>query len=688
MRHTKGVHRVQVLANHVRPKCMASSRGTVQPTGAAGTFLSHASSFLAGKVEESDAHAGDFIAQCLSAHGVKFVFCLSGGHISPILVGAESHGIKVVDVRHEVNAVFAADAVSRLTGVPGVAAVTAGPGVTNTVTALKNASMAQSPLVLLGGAAPLATKGQGALQDIDQVSIIAPIVKRCWLVKAVRDIVPSLREAFQESMSGVPGPVFVELPLDILYSYMFIASNAGLYKQLNAADLKEQEKSRVVVPREHASLSREQFISSRKPKDLVYLKPATQPNALFYYGANAMLRHRFAEARVTPDFSPLPVNVPLCPQRDIAKAASFLRAAKRPVLVLGSQSTVCATRVNELADAVGVLGIPTFLGGMSRGLLGRNGQYQVRQNRGFALKQADFVLLAGSVVDFRMGYGSTLPRGGAKIVAVNRSREQLQLNTGLLSIGGWKPSLQSEGDPLSFLLALAELCPGKGRFDAWTSELKHKEAETEAGNAAKAKASALGHKRHDGKNLINPLDLLMKFEDDLPTDSILIGDGGDFVATAAYIVRPRGPLRWLDPGAYGTLGVGAGFALGAKLVHPEAEVWLLWGDGAAGYSIAEFDTFARFGLNVMALVGNDAMWGQIERDQTNWFGSPVSCELDYTPYEAVATGYGGIGLSVTDGDKVLETLQCARQRARDTGKPVLINALIGRSDFREGSISA
>merc|ERR1712232_14340 len=110
--------------------------------------------------------------------------------------------------------------------------------------------------------------------------------------------------------------------------------------------------------------------------------------------------------------------------------------------------------------------------------------------------------------------------------------------------------------------------------------------------------------------------------------------------------------------------------------------------GAAGYSIAEFDTFARFGLNVIALVGNDAMWGQIERDQTNWFGSPVSCELDYTAYEVVAKGYGGIGLTVADGSKVAETLQCAQQQACDTGKPVLVNALIGRSDFREGSISA
>merc|ERR1719453_1944214 len=181
-------------------------------------------------VDESTEHVGFRVADVLAAHGGKFVFCLSGGHISPMLVGAEKAGIKVVDVRHEVNTVFAADAVARTTGVTGVAMVTAGPGITNTVTAVKNASMAQSPIVLIGGAAPLATQGRGALQDIEQRVLLEPIVKKCWTVRAVRDVVPSLREAFCEAASGVPGPVFVELPLDILYPYLFVAAEGGLYQ--------------------------------------------------------------------------------------------------------------------------------------------------------------------------------------------------------------------------------------------------------------------------------------------------------------------------------------------------------------------------------------------------------------------------------------------------------------------------
>ena len=96
---------------------------------------------------------GEVIAQVLKNQGVRFLFTLSGGHISPILVGAKKQGIRVIDVRQESTAVFAADAVGRLTGIPGVAAVTAGPGITNSITAIKNAQMANSPLILLGGAA-------------------------------------------------------------------------------------------------------------------------------------------------------------------------------------------------------------------------------------------------------------------------------------------------------------------------------------------------------------------------------------------------------------------------------------------------------------------------------------------------------------------------------------------------------
>src|SRR5512144_2884396 len=160
---------------------------------------------------------GDLVADVLVQHGVRSVFTLCGGHISPILVSARRRGIRIVDVRDEATAAFAADAVSRLTGVPGVAAVTAGPGVTNTITALKNAQLAQSPLVLLGGATATLLRGRGALQDIDQLSLVRPHVKSARRATRVRELAPLVEEAFRIALDGVPGPVFVECPVDLLY---------------------------------------------------------------------------------------------------------------------------------------------------------------------------------------------------------------------------------------------------------------------------------------------------------------------------------------------------------------------------------------------------------------------------------------------------------------------------------------
>ena len=132
--------------------------------------------------------------------------------------------------------------------------------------------------------------------------------------------------------------------------------------------------------------------------------------------------------------------------------------------------------------------------------------------------------------------------------------------------------------------------------------------------------------------------------------------------------------------------MGAGFALGAKLVRPEADVWLLWGDGAAGFSLMEWDTFARHGVAVNALVGNDGGWTQIERDQVPILGDDVACRLTQMDYEVVARGCGGHGIRVDDEADVPAALSEAVERSR-AGEPALVNALIGKTDFRKGSIS-
>jgi acetolactate synthase-1/2/3 large subunit len=339
------------------------------------------------------------------------------------------------------------------------------------------------------------------------------------------------------------------------------------------------------------------------------------------------------------------------------------------MLVMGSQSVVDARSIDTIADAVRRLGVPTFLGGMSRGLLGAESPIQFRHKRAAALARCDLLLVAGFPFDFRMGYGFGISRR-AKIVSINRSREELTKNR--------RPTLAVQADAGRFLCELAKRArPNTDRWLPWVRELEAREAERDAEIAAQAAQPT---------EYVNPLHLCQEIEKVLAPESVLVVDGGDFVATASYIVRPRGPLSWLDPGVFGTLGVGGGFAVGAALCRPASEVWLFYGDGSSAYSLAEIDTCVRHGLPVIAVVGTDGSWAQIARDQSTILGDPVGTVLRRTAYHTVAEGYGGVGLLLERPEDVPATLAKAKAIAAE-GRPVLINAMIGATEFRKGSLS-
>ena len=169
-------------------------------------------------------------------------------------------------------------------------------------------------------------------------------------------------------------------------------------------------------------------------------------------------------------------------------------------------------------------------------------------------------------------------------------------------------------------------------------------------------------------------------------DAVFVADGGDFVATASYILRPRGPLAWLDPGAFGTLGVGAGFVLGTASIRPQSQTWLVWGDGASGFGLAEIDTLVRHRVPVIMLVGNDAGWTQIAREQVNMLGDDVGTVLARTAYHEVARGFGAEGLELRRDADVEAVLTKAAALAA-AGRPVLVNVWLDKTAFREGSIS-
>ena len=577
-------------------------------------------------------HGGDRVAQSLQAHGVRCVFTLCGGHISPILTAAKARGIRIVDVRDEATAVFAADATARLSGIPGIAAVTAGPGIANTITALKNAQLAQSPVILFGGAAPTALQGRGALQDIDQRPLVAPHVKLFTKIRRVRDLGPAVDQAFAVALSGVPGPVFIECPVDLLY--------------------------------DEASIRHWYADAAGKGRSV--------PDRLLRFYLNRHVAKMFAGSREPALTQVRSVTTPQASSSSLKGALAALACADKPLMVIGSQTVARAGDATSIAQAVAQLGIPVYLSGMARGLLGREHPLQMRHQRRSALREADCVLLAGVPCDFRLDYGKHVRRS-ATLIAANRSAKDARLNR--------KPDVAALGDAGLFLQSLAQSISTVGgktsTWPQWVAHLRARDGEREAEIDRQAQTEG---------EFVNPVALLRAVESEAGDDALLVADGGDFVATASYVLHPRAPLRWLDPGAFGTLGVGAGFALGAALCQPQSEVWIIFGDGACGYGLVEFDTFVRHGIPVIALVGNDAGWTQIAREQVKMLHDDVATVLARTAYHEVAAGFGAEGILVRKMSEVQPALARARALAR-SGKPVLVNVWLDKTEFREGSIS-
>ncbi|KRZ69500.1 Acetolactate synthase-like protein, partial [Trichinella papuae] len=567
-------------------------------------------------------HGGEIVAR---EHNVNFVFTLCGGHISPILAACENLNIRIIDTRHEATAVFAADAMSRLSGKIGVACVTAGPGVANTIVALKNAQMAESSVLLLAGASPTLLKGRGPLQDMDQIALVKSICKCAVTVTRVKDISKKLR------------PVFVELPVEVLYPFDIVKKQMGI--------------------KENCKGFRDRIIN-------FYLRWA--------------LCQLFQDAELEFDCSPLTPHLTEAKIADVELIKQMLARSSRPLMLLGSQLMANFENIHQLKGAIELIGIPCYCGGMSRGVLSDDSELLFRHKRREALKQADFILLVGTVCDFRLNYGKSL-NPMADVVVVNRGKNQIKMNAGWF----WKLSHGICADPSDFLIKLSQANVNdslkESRFSGWMEILRDQE------NLQELEIIKLTEQNSIDQNLLNSILLLKKVDSAAPDDTIFVFDGGDFVGSASYIIRPRGCLKWLDPGPFGTLGIGAGFAIAAKLCHPNLPVWIIYGDGAVGYSLLEFDTFTRHQLPVVAVVGNDARWSQIHRTQTSIFGTAVGCVLEYSSYEQVAAAFHfkGIKIDGTNGITVEGILNEVPQ-LNAHGIGVLLNCYISPSGFRDG----
>ena len=528
---------------------------------------------------------GHLVAEELHRAGVRDLFTLCGGHIAPIYDGCLRYGIRMIDTRHEQAAAHAGDGYARLTRGPGVALVTAGPGVTDAVTGIANAFQAQSPLIVLGGAAEVRSAGRGALQEMEQLPMMRSITKWCATASDPRRLRELVQTAIRQAISGVPGPVFLELPFDILMA------------QVDANEL--------VVP---------------------------------------------------PVLPPWPRTQAATEQ--LEQAAALLQAASKPVIFAGSQVywDGAAAALDRLCQATN---IPVVSNGMGRGVLPADHPQSLSLARKKALRATDLVLVIGTPLDFRMGFGASI-NPAAKIIQLDRDVTQLGKNRATdLALGGH----------VDLVLAQLHAALGGGaalrdRLAPWLSELRAEEHKQHAQLAAHMHASGrpINHYQLAGA-LSEALGSGPQGRGRIADDVILIGDGGDVVALASKVIPLARPGQWLDPGPLGCLGVGAPFALAAKALDPnnQKRVVVLSGDGSFGLNGFDFETCVRFGFKVTIVVGNDAAWGQIRGPQVMLFGSERAPATKLAPvrYDRVVEAFGGVGFHVEDAADLVGTLKKA-----------------------------
>ncbi len=537
----------------------------------------------AESTEAKQPHGGLLVARRLKAHGVSKLFTLSGGHLFSIYDGCRDEGVDIVDVRHESSAAFAAEGWAKVTREPGVAALTAGPGVTNGMSALASAHKNNSPMLVLGGRAPQFRWGQGSLQEIDHVPFVAPLTKSARTATSTAEVPQLVDEALAATLSVPTGPAFLDLPLDVVFME---ADDTG--------------------------------------------GPATLPD---------------------------PASLPAADGREIERVGALLGAAERPVIMAGTDLYWGhgEDALRELSEA---LGIPVFLNGLARGCLPADHPNFYSRARSAALKDADVALVMGVPMDFRLGFGGSFGADTqlVQIDSANPGRMAPRELAGEL-YGGFPATLAA------LRQAAVDAGGSPDRTTAWRKGLRETEDE---------KRAADQEQFTDDRAPLHPMRIYKELDDVLDRDAIVIGDGGDYVSFAGRVMNTYEPGCWLDPGPFGCLGSGPGYAMAAKLARPDKQVCLLLGDGAFGFSGMEFDTMVRHGLPVVAVVGNNGIWALEKHPMEFLYGYSVAAELiPETRYDKVVEALGGHAEYVQKPDE----LRPALERAFASGKPACVNVL-------------
>jgi acetolactate synthase-1/2/3 large subunit len=531
---------------------------------------------------ETHLHGGRLIARALRAQGVSKLFTLSGGHLFSIYDGCRAEGIDIVDVRHEQTAAFAAEGWAKVTRELGVCALTAGPGVTNGMSAIASASENHSPVLVLGGRAPALRWGQGSLQEMDHVPFVAPLTKFAATADSTAEIPELLDRAMRIAVTPHSGPAFLDFGLD----------------------------------------------------------------------------HVFSEAPAPPAADPLPQpwSGPVADASAIERAAALLRDADRPVIMAGT-GLYWGRGEESLRKLAEAHRVPVFLNGLGRGCLPADHDLFFSRTRSNALQGADVALVIGVPLDFRLGFGAAFGEG-TQVVMIDCAEPSRESKRAVAErLYGALPGT---------LDALAGAAAGGASVsdrDGWVASLRASEVEKRA-----AEAGELG----DSRAPLHPLRIYGELAGMLDRDAIVIGDGGDFVSYAGRVVDTYRPGCWLDPGPFGCLGTGPGYALAAKLARPQRQVVLLLGDGAFGFSGMEFDTLVRHGVHVVGVMGNNGIWALEKHPMEFLYGYSVAADLrPETRYDEMVQALGAHGELVRTPDE----LRPALERAFAADGPALVNVL-------------
>lgn len=522
-------------------------------------------------------HAGRLIARRLKASGIDTMFTLSGGHLFSIYDGCRDEGVRLIDTRHEQTATFAAEGWSKVTRVPGVAALTAGPGITNGMSAMAAAQQNQSPLVVLGGRAPALRWGMGSLQEIDHVPFVAPLTRFAATAQSAEDAGRLVDQALRAAVGAPSGVGFVDFPMDHVFS---MADDDGRVGAL--FDLPEPS--------------------------------SADTDAL-------------------------------------DRAADLLSKAQRPVIMAGTnvwwgRGEIALLRLAEQ------LGIPVLMNGMARGAVAADHPLAFSRARSKALGGADVALIVGVPMDFRLGFGKVFGEQ-TQLVVADRARPER---------GHPRPVAAELYGDLDAILSTLAGCGATGH-QSWIDELRL--AESAARDLEQAELA-------EDRIPLHPMRVYAELAPLLDRDAIVVIDAGDFGSYAGRVIDSYQPGCWLDSGPFGCLGSGPGYALAAKLAHPDRQVVLLQGDGAFGFSGMEWDTLVRHNVPVVSVVGNNGIWGLEKHPMEALYGYSVVAELrPGTRYDEVTRALGAHGELVSAPAE----LRPALDRAFASGLPSVVNVL-------------